>query len=192
MIGQPENIRFHTSFPAGTPTYQQNLFAAESGSPGYWVGRYGKPGPVIEVETPETEEEIRSSYPVESATFVRRYAGAEPLLGSFPNVGKPAGLIQVYHPGVEQEIRDMYPADHPVFVRVWQGDPPLVGLGQEPKPPRLKPTAIPIAVITLGVGLIVGIAGFINRTKPLGQLALGTGGSMMGTSLVLLIRDLVE
>lgn len=39
------------------------------------AGTHGKPGPVVVVQTPEAELEIRSIYPGETVTWVRAYRG---------------------------------------------------------------------------------------------------------------------
>jgi len=144
-----------------------------------WVGRYGKPGPVIVVDTPEAEEEIRESYPVESTTFIRTYKN----MGSFPNVGKPAGLVQVYSPAVEAAVRDEYPASTIKFVRVYDGQPAYIdGLAA----PKVSAAVVASSII----GLVLGLAGFLNRNKPWGPILMGSGSSMIGTSVVLMLRDI--
>lgn len=189
-IGQPANITFQTSISAGDPTFSSSRTAFATnipGPPGVWTGRYGKPGPVVVVETPEAEAEIEESYPESGVKFIRRYEGEPSVIGSFPNVGKPAGLVQVYSPEGEEAVRWKYPASTIKFIRVYEGEQPLVGLGQE------APRKILIREdIILGgmVGATLGFIGFLNRKQAWGQMLLSTGSSMIGTSLVLLMRDL--
>jgi len=191
-IGQPANIIFQTSIPAGGPTFSRTAFATNiPGPPGVWTGRYGKPGPVVVVETPEAEAEIEESYPESGIKFIRRYEGEPSVIGSFPNVGKPAGLVQVYSPEAEEAIRWEYPGSTVKFIRVYDGEQPLVGLGQEDASKKFLPREhiILIGMVTL-IGATLGIIGFVERKQLWGQMLLGTGSSMIGTSLVLLLRDL--
>lgn len=58
-------------------------------------------------------------------------------------------------------------------------------LGQEPG----IPTSLTLGLIASGVGLGVGFWGYANRKEPLGQIALGAGGSMLAAGLVILLSE---
>lgn len=158
-------------------------------APGYWVGRYGKPGPVIVVDDPLAEEEIMMSYPAESVKFVRSYAGENAPIGSFPNVGKPAGLVVVNSPAAEQAVRWEYPESTVRFIRTWKGESSPVG---EIAVHRASKEAVVISLVTMLIGVTVGLEGYANRRRPWGQIMLGAGASIAGTSIVMLIRDMFE
>lgn len=42
-----------------------------------------------------------------------------------------------------------------------------------------------------GIGVFIGILGFENKTEPLGAVAMGAGSSLVGASLVMLLREIL-
>ena len=48
-----------------------------------------------------------------------------------------------------------------------------------------------VPLTALGVGTVIGLVGYENRAHPMGLIAIGTGGSMVATGLVLLLSALL-
>lgn len=109
------------------------------------------------------------------------------VFGNFPSVGKPAGLVIVESPEAAQEVWERYPASSTRYYLV----PPGTDLPQGTLQ-GFQPAAAWMTLTTLAIGLTIGAIGFSQRHKALGQVALGTGSAMIGTSLALVLRDLVE
>jgi len=104
-------------------------------------------------------------------------------IGNFPNVGKPAGLVLVRDLEAAQRVRDLYPAESIKFM-LDPHDQMLSG--------RFESKAVWTSVLTLIAGGVMGSIGYAFREKKWGQLLMGAGGSMIGTSAVLMIRDLQD
>ena len=100
-------------------------------------------------------------------------------IGSFPNVGKTAGVVLVDSPEVAEEIRNMYPTGSAQFVL----DPSVTGMG------ALTKTPVQASVVSMALGALIGVVGFVHQKRGWGQLLMGAGGSMIGAGLVFLIRD---
>lgn len=78
-LGQAQAVTFQTTIPAAQTTYTRTMFATNIPTPGYWGWREGKPGPVVVVESPEAEREVRRRFPWTRPVFVRQYRGEEAL-----------------------------------------------------------------------------------------------------------------
>jgi len=90
------------------------------------------------------------------------------------------------------DVRSRYPASSIRFVRVPPGTD-MVGLGQTSQEPRVRTLIEPawLSLSTFIIGAVVGGIGFANREKAWGQVALGAGSSMIGTSFALVLRDTI-
>lgn len=59
-----------------------------------------------------------------------------------------------------------------------------------PEPPAWLPSvAVNVAIIAGGVG--IGLLGFHHRKSPVGAIALGAGGSVVGAGVIFLLLDLI-
>jgi len=135
-----QSIVMTGSVPAGMTTFSQGFSKTNlPGPPGMWWYRYGKPGPVVVVETPEAEAAVRELYPSGSTIFVR-----------------------------PEELPELGQVTPPARRHTW-----------------------PLSLLTAGVGVIFAFIGFTKRNKPLGSMLMAAGGSMVGTSTVLVLRDLI-
>lgn len=152
----------------------------------------GKPANVVLVDSPQAVVDFKDRYPTERPIFVD--ARGNDLFGALGqlsaywwyNYGKSGPVVIVETPQAEAAVRALYPSGSTMFVRPDQ----LPGLGETT--PIFKPITWPVSLMTIGLGSLMAVFGFMNRTKPFGNMIMGAGASMIGTSGVLLIRDLMD
>jgi len=98
---------------------------------------------------------------------------------NYPFVGprKLGPVVEVDSPEAAEAVREAYPWDRPTFVQSAFGD--------------VAPTVHPLVLsaVSGGLGLLLGIVGFQNRSKLLGALAMSTSGSLLAVSIMFLVRE---